>query len=266
MPRPAPSPSARHRIARQRSTPTCECRRCAAAAATRSSRPAVQRERIAAWAAAHGHRIAQVHEELDVSGGTVDRPKLNAVMARIEAGETGGVVVFKLDRFGRTLVDSLGLIERIERAGGTFASVSDGFDLATETGRLVLRIMLSLAEFELERIRGNWREARERAVARGLHLTATLPFGYQRDAARRRTTGLEPHPVERPDRDRAVRAARGRRGLGGPAPVPREQGRQDGARPRRSGRCARCATSSATTSTSASPPTASSATRARTSR
>src|SRR3954470_15291624 len=59
--------------------------------------PAIQRERIAAWAAAHGHHIARVFEELDVSGGTVERPKLNVVMERIEAGETGGVVVFKLD-------------------------------------------------------------------------------------------------------------------------------------------------------------------------
>jgi DNA invertase Pin-like site-specific DNA recombinase len=153
--------------------------------------PTVQRERIAAWAAAHGHRIGKVFEELDVSGGTVDRPKLNEVMRRIEAGETGGVVVFKLDRFGRTLIDSLALIERIKVADATFASVSDGFDLSTDTGRLVLRIMLSLAEFELERIRGNWNEARERAIGRGIHLAATVPFGYQR----RDDGGLERHPV-----------------------------------------------------------------------
>src|SRR3954451_24339822 len=153
--------------------------------------PAVQADRIAAWATAHGHRIAKLHEELDVSGSTVDRPKLNEVMRRIEAGETGGIVVFKLDRFGRTLVDSLGLIERIERAGGTFASVSDGFDLSTETGRLVLRIMLSLAEFELDRIRANWRDARERAVARGIHMTALVPFGYRRGDGGR----LAAHPA-----------------------------------------------------------------------
>src|SRR3954451_8891114 len=138
--------------------------------------PAVQADRIAAWATAHGHRIAKLHEELDVSGSTVDRPKLNAVMQRIETGETGGVVVFKLDRFGRTLVDSLGLIDRIEQAGGTFASVSDGFDLSTDTGRLGLRVKLSDPQSELERIRGNWAEARERAVGRGLHITATVPF------------------------------------------------------------------------------------------
>ena len=126
-----------------------------------------------------------------MSAKTVDRPKLNEVMRRIEQGETGGVVVYKLDRFGRTLVDSLGLIDRIERAGGTFASVSDGFDLTTETGRLVLRIMLSLAEFELDRIRANWDDARQRAIDRNIHLCAIVPFGYQR----REDGGLEPHPV-----------------------------------------------------------------------
>src|SRR3954454_2926739 len=58
--------------------------------------PDVQRERIEAWAAAHDHRIARTWEELDVSGSTVDRPKLNEIMRRIEAKETGGIVVFKL--------------------------------------------------------------------------------------------------------------------------------------------------------------------------
>jgi site-specific DNA recombinase len=156
--------------------------------------PTSQREQIAAWAKSKGHRVAKVHEELDASGVTIERPKLAEAIRRVEAGETGGIAVVKLDRFGRTLVDSLGLIERIQRAGGTFASVQEGFDLTTPTGRLVLRMMLSLAEWELDRIRGNWEEARERAVARGLHLTATVPFGYQRRA----DNGLEPHPHNGP--------------------------------------------------------------------
>jgi DNA invertase Pin-like site-specific DNA recombinase len=152
--------------------------------------PTSQREQIAAWAKSKGHRVARVHEELDASGATIERPKLAEAMRRVEAGETGGIAVVKLDRFGRTLVDSLGMIERIERAGGTFASVQEGFDLTTPTGRLVLRMMLSLAEWELDRIRGNWEEARERAVARGLHLTATVPLRLP--AARRQRTRTAP--------------------------------------------------------------------------
>lgn len=142
--------------------------------------PAVQRERIEAWAAAYGHQLAIVHEELDVSGARADRPRLLEAIERVEAGETNGVVVAKLDRFARSLVDGLRLIERIREAGGTFVSVADGLDLTTDTGRLVLRIMLSLAEFELDRVRGNWQDAKTRAVMRGIHPSAVAPFGYYR--------------------------------------------------------------------------------------
>jgi DNA invertase Pin-like site-specific DNA recombinase len=156
--------------------------------------PKEQEERIRAWATANGHEVIAVHRELNVSGGTMDRPKLNEVMRRIDAGETDGVVVLKLDRFGRTLVGSLQLIERIHERGALFASVSDGFDITTETGRLVLRILLSLAQFELERIRAQWRSSRARALERGWHLGET-PFGYTRavevdeKTGRRRPTG-----------------------------------------------------------------------------
>jgi DNA invertase Pin-like site-specific DNA recombinase len=142
--------------------------------------PRVQEERIRAWATANGHEIVEAFHELDVSGGTMDRPLLNEVMARFDAGETDGLVVFRLDRFGRTLVGALALIEQIHERDGLFASVSDGFDITQETGRLVLRILLSIAQFELERLRSSWREAKARAVDRGIHLSARVPYGYRR--------------------------------------------------------------------------------------
>ena len=66
---------------------------------------------------------------------------------RVETGASDGIVVAKLDRFGRSLLDSLAAIERIRTAGGTFVSVQDGFDVSTDTGKLVLRFMLSMAEW-----------------------------------------------------------------------------------------------------------------------
>lgn len=143
--------------------------------------PAVQRERIEAWAAAYGHELAIVHEELDESGARADRPKLLEAIERVEHGNSKGIVVAKLDRFARSLIDGLRLIERIRAADGTFVSVADGLDISTDTGRLVLRIMLSLAEFELDRVRGNWQDAKTRAVMRGIHPSATPPFGYRRE-------------------------------------------------------------------------------------
>jgi len=156
--------------------------------------PQVQEERIRAWAQAFGHDVEVVHTELDESGARANRPQLQRALERIEAGHCEGLIVAKLDRFGRTLIDGLQHIDRIQKAGGTFVSVADGFDLTTDTGRLVLRLMLSLAEFELDRVKGNWEDARARAVARGIHPCATVPFGYQRADGGR----LDPDPVTSP--------------------------------------------------------------------
>jgi DNA invertase Pin-like site-specific DNA recombinase len=143
--------------------------------------PAQQRDRILAWMKAFGYEVGEVFEELDQSGARKDRPMLMAAVERVESGHSDGIVVAKLDRFGRSLVDGLQLIDRIQDAGGTFASVQDGFDLRTDTGRLVLRIMLSMAEYELERVRSNWHDAKARAVMRGVHPSARPPFGYRRE-------------------------------------------------------------------------------------
>ena len=140
----------------------------------------VQLESIEAWAKMKGHEIVQVHAELDVSGGTTNRPKLNEAMRRIENGDTEGLVVWRLDRLGRTLVGTLELIERIDKRGAIFASVSDDFDISSHNGRLVLRIMLSIAQWELERIRASWAEAQSQAVQRGIHISPVPPTGYKR--------------------------------------------------------------------------------------
>src|SRR4051794_29161888 len=96
--------------------------------------PAVQRDRIHAWVSAYGHQLAVVHEELDESGARADRPRLLEAIGRVERGESDGIVVAKLDRFARSLVDGLQLIERVQKAGGTFVSVADGLDLTPDTG------------------------------------------------------------------------------------------------------------------------------------
>src|SRR5215207_1076461 len=143
--------------------------------------PVLQREQIEAWTTAHGAVVGEIHEELDESGARADRPLLLRAIERVEANESDGVVVAKLDRFGRSLVDSLAAIERIRKAGGTFVSVQDGLDLSTDTGKLVLRIMFSMAEWELDRIRTMWDTAKARAIARGVHVGKRSPFGYRRD-------------------------------------------------------------------------------------
>jgi hypothetical protein len=101
------------------------------------------------------------------------------VIERIEAGESEGVVVARLDRFGRSVMDGLRAIERIQEAGGTFVSVQDNFDIETPTGKLILQILFSIGEWQLERIRSGWDVAKAKAIARGVYVGRT-PFGYRR--------------------------------------------------------------------------------------
>jgi site-specific DNA recombinase len=81
--------------------------------------PSVQRERIIAWLAAHGHNLGELFEELDESGkGGHRRPLLEDAIARIERGESDGMIVWKADRFGRDLIDGLVQIRRIRDVNG----------------------------------------------------------------------------------------------------------------------------------------------------
>jgi DNA invertase Pin-like site-specific DNA recombinase len=108
--------------------------------------PSVQRDQIVGWAAGRGAHLLEIWEELDESGSRVSRPLLESAVQRIEAGVSQGLVVSKVDRFSRSLLDGLVTIQRIEAAGGAFFSVLDGLDLTTDTGRFILRVMLSMAE------------------------------------------------------------------------------------------------------------------------
>lgn len=142
--------------------------------------PAWQRDRIVAWCELYGARLGEVYEEIDESGRRADRPKLSLALERIELGLSDGMIVALLSRFGRSLADATSHLARIQRAGGTFVSVDEQFDLDTDHGRLMLRQMLSWHEYESDRIRTTWQEARRRAVARGVHGATHPPVGYKR--------------------------------------------------------------------------------------
>jgi site-specific DNA recombinase len=140
--------------------------------------PSVQREQIEGWAKGHGALIARMFVELDESGGRRDRPLLMEAVERVERGQSQGLVVAYLSRFGRSHLDGLLTIDRITKAGGVFVSVEEDLDFSSDIGRHMLRSMLSWAEWELDRMRTSWTVARERAVARGVYLGAR-PFGYR---------------------------------------------------------------------------------------
>jgi len=153
--------------------------------------PELQEEKCRALAKARGLEVGQVFIDLDRSGGKMDRPEFKKVLARIKGEKdkegkivpgtqvSGGVIVARIDRFARTLVGGLKAIEDIEQTGGVVLTADGEFDTSTATGELVLRIMLSLAAFELRRISEQWEDAKEKARARGVHIGAARA-GYVR--------------------------------------------------------------------------------------
>jgi site-specific DNA recombinase len=152
--------------------------------------PKDQEDRCRAAIASRGLEVGQVFKVLDVSGGSMERPELRKVRERIEAGVSGGIVVARIDRFGRTVARALDAIEEIDKAGGVVITAEGDFDTSTAVGELLLGMMLQLAQFELRRVRENWQSAKRNAVARGLHISRHVPPGYERDSSRR----LVPHP------------------------------------------------------------------------
>lgn len=148
--------------------------------------PEVQRRAIESWAAERGVELVLHEPEENVSGGTMDRPVFNRIMQRIRDRESGGMVVWKLDRFARTLVGGLMTLNELTERGALFASATESqFDFTTADGRIFLQMNLMMAEYYRERTKESWASSITYAVERGVHIAPGLPYGYVKDAGKR---------------------------------------------------------------------------------
>ncbi len=143
--------------------------------------PTVQREAIAKWASYKGVTIAAWHVDEDWSGGTHERPGLEAAVERAVSGEVDGIVSWKIDRFSRYTEGGLRDLRRLEEAGAHLAFVSEDIDTSGPMGKFVYTIMLAMAEYFLANVREAWATAKARAHKRGAKIGPT-PFAYRRAA------------------------------------------------------------------------------------
>jgi DNA invertase Pin-like site-specific DNA recombinase len=90
------------------------------------------------------------YDEGGFTGGNTDRPALRRLLADIEAGKIDGVVVYKVDRLSRSLLDFAQMMQTFEKHNVAFVSVTQQFNTGTSMGRLVLNVLLSFAQFERE--------------------------------------------------------------------------------------------------------------------
>jgi site-specific DNA recombinase len=112
------------------------------------------------------------------SGGSLERPALKRLLADIEQRKVDIVVVYKIDRLSRSLMDFAKLVEVFDRNEVTFVSVTQSFNTTTSMGRLTLNILLSFAQFEREVIGERIRDKFTASRKRGIWMGGWSPLGY----------------------------------------------------------------------------------------
>ncbi len=109
-----------------------------------------------------------LYRDEGISGSTTSRPGLDSCLASLKRGDC--LVVWKLDRLGRSLEHVMSLIKRFEDEGIDFKSITEGFDTTTPAGKLLFHIIGSLAQFERELIKERVNAGLAAAKAKGIKL------------------------------------------------------------------------------------------------
>lgn len=144
-----------------------------------------QREACAAYVlsqASEGWQlIPENYDDGGLSGGTLERPALQRLLADVAEGRIDIIVVYKVDRLSRSLFDFAKLVEAFEKTGTSFVSVTQSFNTTTSMGRLTLNMLLSFAQFEREVTAERIRDKLAASKAKGMWMGGTPPIGYRAD-------------------------------------------------------------------------------------
>ena len=125
--------------------------------------------------------LPDIYDDGGLSGGTLERPALQRLLAEVAARRVDIIVVYKVDRLTRSLFDFAKLVETFDAAGTSFVSVTQSFNTTTSMGRLTLNMLLSFAQFEREVTAERIRDKIAASKARGMWMGGTPPLGYAPD-------------------------------------------------------------------------------------
>ena len=104
---------------------------------------------------------------------------MQRLLADVDAGRVDQIVLYKIDRLTRSLADFAKIVERLDRAGASFVSVTQSFNTATSMGRLTLNMLLSFAQFEREVTAERIRDKIAASKRKGLWMGGNVPLGYR---------------------------------------------------------------------------------------
>jgi site-specific DNA recombinase len=122
--------------------------------------------------------IETAYDDGGLSGGTLERPALQRLFADIAQHRVDTIVVYKVDRLTRSLMDFAKIVELFDRHGVTFVAVTQQFNTTTSMGRLTLNILLSFAQFEREVIGERVRDKIAASKKKGMWMGGVTPLGY----------------------------------------------------------------------------------------
>jgi site-specific DNA recombinase len=122
--------------------------------------------------------IETAYDDGGLSGGTLERPALQRLFADIAQHRVETVVVYKVDRLTRSLMDFAKIVELFDRHGVTFVAVTQQFNTTTSMGRLTLNILLSFAQFEREVVGERVRDKIAASKKKGIWVGGSVPLGY----------------------------------------------------------------------------------------
>lgn len=141
-----------------------------------------QREACAAYILSQRHEgwaeLSDRYDDGGFSGGSMERPGLQQLLADVRAGRIDVIVVYKVDRLTRALSDFAKMVETFDGAGVSFVSVTQAFNTTSSMGRLTLNVLLSFAQFEREVTAERIRDKVAASKKKGLWMGGAVPFGY----------------------------------------------------------------------------------------
>ncbi|WP_084679058.1 recombinase family protein [Methylocystis sp. ATCC 49242] len=130
-------------------------------------------QRHASWKA-----LPDMYGDAGHSGGTIERPALQRLLADVKARKVQIIVVYKVDRLTRSLADFAKIVDVLDAHNASFVSVTQQFSTTTSMGRLTLNMLLSFAQFEREIAGERIRDKIAASKAKGMWMGGTVPLGY----------------------------------------------------------------------------------------
>lgn len=168
-----------------------------------------QRDKLTKYADLYGLELVAIEADEGVSAKTLDRPGLKRALAMIDDGQADGLLIAKLDRLTRSVSDWDRLIQGYfgERGGKQLMSVGDSIDTRTAAGRLVLNVLMSVAQWEREKISELVRDALQFKIRNNSKCGPKVRYGSAIDPSDQRVSKKGKRPVglvDAPDEVEAI--------------------------------------------------------------